>query len=188
MAILSDHSIDGCVKAGRIEIDPYNPENLQPASIDLTLSNVFKQYTAQHSGYMVDPRIPVEMDTTVVSEGLVFVLPPQGFALGATVERLRFPNDIVGRIEGKSSLGRLGLTAHVTAGFFDPGFNGQATLELHNVSPYSILLWPGMLICQMSFHRMTTPARRPYGSEGLRSKYIDQVGPVASKMHENFDK
>lgn len=188
MAILSDITIKACIKAGYIGIDPYVEDNVQPASIDLRLGREFRWFGdvvgAQH---VIDPREQQEMRTSdTFTEDDAFVLLPGQFALGTTIERVRLSASIVGRLEGKSSLGRLGLTVHSTAGFFDPGFEGTATLEFFNMTNSPIRLIPGMKVCQMSFHRMTTPAERPYGSKGLGSKYQGQDGTVPSKMHENW--
>ena len=128
------------------------------------------------------------MERVSVEEGKPFILHPGEFVLGTTLERLTLPDDIVARIEGKSSLGRLGLLIHATAGFVDPGWsNGQITLELSNVAPLPIRLWPGMKIAQLSFMRMDAPAERPYGHPELGSKYQGQKGPTPSRYWRNFE-
>lgn len=184
MSILSDRGIKAALQGAYIGIDPYDEALLQPASYDLRLDNIFKVM----SDGVTDPRQEKEYHTRVVSDTEPFRLHGLQFCLASTIEVVRFSDAVVGRLEGKSSLGRLGLTAHVTAGFFDPGFEGHATLELFNASMSPILLWPGMKICQMSFHRLTSPSERPYGHEDLGSKYQQQQrGPHGSQMHRNFD-
>lgn len=187
MAFLSDQTIKACIEHGRITIDPFDPDRVQPASIDLTLDRFFKEPVFPVSK-TVDPRVEQQYrDITVPESGGFYKLPALGFALASTVERITLGNDIIGRLEGKSSLGRLGLTAHITAGFFDPGFDGHATLELFNANLMPIILYPGMPICQMSFAHMTTAAENPYGSDTLNSKYQHQErGPKGSQFHRNF--
>lgn len=188
----SDQYIDSCIRVGRMVIDPYDHDNwrvkssLQPASYDMHLDRHFKTIHEPASG-IIDPRRPVEYDEHEIADGLAFLLLPLSCALASTVERIELDTNMIGRLEGKSSLGRIFLTAHVTAGFFDPGFRGHATLELFNASPFPVLLWPGMKICQMSFAALNSHARRPYGNEVLGSKYQDQErGPKGSEMHKNF--
>ena len=183
MSTLSDRAIKQAIVTGRVVIEPYDAALLQPASYDLTLDNIFK--IPCHG--TIDPREEVQYQTVTVAESEPFRLMGLQFCLASTIEYVGFCDEIVGRLEGKSSIGRLGLTAHVTAGFFDPGFKGHATLELFNANANPILLWPGMKICQMSFHRLTSPAERPYGHPGLISKYQGQArGPHGSQMHANF--
>lgn len=185
MAFLSDHTIKASIAVSRIVVDPYDPDCVQPASYDMHLDSTFKRITGPSE---IDPRKPVEYQDINVMKGYSLHLKPHAFILGSTIERIELANDLIGRLEGKSSLGRIGLTAHVTAGFFDPGFRGHATLELFNASDRVIVLWPGMKICQMSFARITTSAERPYGHKDLRSNYQDQErGPKGSQMHRNFD-
>lgn len=187
MTFLSDRMIEGCITSGRIKIAPWIQANLQPASVDLTLGRHFKTIKRQeksHAGF-IDLREPIEYNEY---ESDIFMLEPYGFALGSTVERLELPHDIIGRLEGKSSLGRIGLTAHVTAGFFDPGFRGNATLELFNANNRSLKIYAGMKVCQISFALLGTPARRPYGHKDLGSKYQNAPPePEGSKFHENFE-
>lgn len=184
---LSDRGIRQCIRSGRIEIDPYDESRVQPASVDLTLDRHFKVYADRKLSHHIDPRKPQMMQETHVANGDHFLIYPQVLVLASTVERVRLSHDLIGRLEGKSSLGRLGLTAHITAGFFDPGFEGFATLELFNAAPRPIRLYPGMPICQMSFAQLSSPAERPYGHEALRSKYQGQErGPKESQMHLNF--
>ncbi len=185
--ILSDRSMREALDAGRIVIDPLDEGAVQPSSVDLRLARtfrVFRNHTLSH----IDVKQDVSELTTVVEadEDDPFILHPGEFVLGATLERVVLPNDLVARLEGKSSLGRLGLLIHSTAGFVDPGFAGQLTLELSNVANLPITLYPGMRIGQISFQQMTTPADVPYGSGKLGSKYHDQSGPVPSRYWENF--
>ena len=185
--ILSDRTIRAEIKAGRIVIDPFDPSMVQPSSVDLRLDHrflVFRSHTR--------PVIDVKEDLTDLTEPVevdpdgVFVLHPGEFVLGSTAERVALPDDLVGRIEGKSSLGRLGLLIHTTAGFVDAGFQGYLTLELSNVATLPITLYPGMKIGQISFLRMDRPAEFPYGSSSLGSKYSGQVGPTPSQYWKNF--
>ena len=185
--ILSDRSIKESIASGRIVITPYDESLVQPASIDIRLDGrflVFRNY--KHS--CIDPKALQEdlTEMVTVEEGDPFIVHPGEFILGNTVERVKLGNDLVARLEGKSSLGRLGLIVHATAGYVDPGFDGNITLELSNVANLPIRLYPGMKVGQISFFAMTTPADRPYGSPGLGSKYKGQTAPTASKMHLNF--
>ncbi|MDZ4167277.1 MAG: dCTP deaminase [Coriobacteriia bacterium] len=182
--VLSDHSIKEQMAAGRIVVDPVDPADIQPSSIDLHLASSFQVFRNSRYPY-IDPQMEQLglMDMVEASVGEPFVLHPGEFVLGATVERVVLPVDIVARLEGKSSLGRLGLLIHSTAGYVDPGWNGTLTLELSNVANLPIVLTPGMAIGQISFMRMTTPVDRPYGSPGLGSKYQGQVEPTPSRAH-----
>jgi dCTP deaminase len=185
--ILSDRTIRALLAEGRIVIDPLDEAHIQPASVDVRLGDTFLAFQ-RHITAEIDPWTTHEslMETVVVAPGGSFILHPGEFVLGTTLERLTLPDDIVARIEGKSSLGRLGLLIHATAGFVDPGWtSGQITLELSNVAPLPIRLRPGMRIAQFSFIRMDAPAERPYGHPSLGSKYQGQTGPVASKYREN---
>lgn len=185
--ILSDRSIHEELEAGRIIIDPFDPTRVQPSSVDLTLDRWFRVFL-NHTQAVIDVKQDLENLTQLVEvdEPAAFVLHPGEFVLGSTAERVGLPDDLVARIEGKSSLGRLGLLIHSTAGFVDAGFDGYLTLELSNVATLPITLYPGMPIGQISFLRMTTPADRPYGSGSLGSKYRGQRGPTPSRYHENF--
>ncbi|RMH71896.1 MAG: dCTP deaminase [Actinomyces sp.] len=185
--ILSDRTLRAQLDAGRIVIDPLGDNALQPSSIDLRLDRwfrVFRNHTMSH----IDVKENLEELTELVSvaEDEPFILHPGEFVLGSTLERVVVPDDLVARLEGKSSLGRLGLLIHSTAGFVDAGFAGQLTLELSNVANLPITLYPGMKIGQISFMQMTTPADKPYGSGELGSKYQGQVGPRPSRYWENF--
>jgi dCTP deaminase len=180
--VLSDRSIREALSAGRVAIDPFDESCLQPASVDLRLDSVFRVFRHSRHAY-IDLAQDMDDLTEVVdaSENGPFMLHPGEFVLGSTLERVTLGHDIVGRLEGKSSLGRLGLLTHVTAGFCDPGFSGYLTLELSNVSNLPITLYKGMRVGQISFFEMTTPAARPYGSAGLESHYQDQRGPTPSR-------
>ena len=187
--ILSDRSIREELGAGRIVIDPFDEGLLQPASVDLRcdhLFRVFRNYTSRVIDVKLDQRDLTELVEIGADDS--FVLHPGEFVLGSTLERVAIADDLVGRVEGKSSLGRLGLLIHSTAGFVDPGFDGHITLELSNVANLPITIYPRMKIGQISFLRMTTPADRPYGSVGTGSKYQGQRGPTPSRYFENFDR
>ena len=185
--ILSDRSIREAIAAGRIVIEPFDEQCVQPSSVDLHLDHrflVFRNHTMSH----IDVRADLSELTDLVEAASdnPFMLHPGEFVLGSTSERVVVPDDLVARLEGKSSLGRLGLLIHSTAGYVDAGWDGQLTLELSNVANLPITLYPGMKIGQISFVQMTTPAERPYGSADLGSKYRGQEGPRASRYWENF--
>lgn len=185
--IFSDRSIREAIDEGRIGIDPYEPAFVQPSSVDLRVGNGFRVFV-NHKYSKIDPRDP-QADLTQlveVAEDEPFMLHPGEFVLGTTLERVRLGTDVVARLEGKSSLGRLGLLIHSTAGFIDPGFEGHITLELSNVATLPIAIYPGMKIGQISFYQMTTEAEAPYGSPELGSKYQGQSGPTASRSHKDF--
>ncbi len=187
--ILSDRTIREEVAAGRIIIEPFEDGAVQPSSVDLRLDKyfrVFRNHTLSH----IDVKQNLEELTELVeaSDEDPFILHPGEFVLGSTAERVAIPADLVGRIEGKSSLGRLGLLIHTTAGFVDAGWDGQLTLEFSNVASLPITLYPGMKIGQISFIRMTTEADQPYGTGKLGSKYQGQKGPRPSRYWENFDR
>lgn len=185
MAFLSDRTLRALIEHGRLKVEPYDASRVQPASIDLTLDRFFKEHLPNGGG--IDPKQEQVYRDVEVNEGAAFRLPGLGFCLASTVERVTLPSDMIGRLEGKSSLGRLGLTAHITAGFFDPGFDGHPTLEIFNANTSTIFLYPGMPICQMSFAHLTTPAEFPYGHDALGSKYQHQErGPKGSQFHRNF--
>lgn len=171
-------------------IEPFNPDQVQPASYDLRLDCHFRRFLGGGSGRtrLIDPKD--HEDHTVAfdcSDTGRFGLEPQAFALASTIERVNMPDNVVGRVEGKSSLARLGLFVHVTAGFIDPGFSGHITLELFCANPRGIWLYPEMPVAQISFEMLVEPAKRPYGHGATGSKYADQPrGPVASKYWKNF--
>lgn len=185
--ILSDRSIREALAAGRIVVDPLDDSAIQPSSIDVRLDDRFRVFHNHRHPY-IDVRQPMPDLTEEVkaSEDTPFILHPGEFVLASTLERLTLGNDLVARIEGKSSLGRLGLLCHAQAGFVDPGWDGWLTLELSNVSTLPIALYPHMKIGQLAFLQLSTPAERPYGSDALGSKYQGQRGPTASKFFLNF--
>jgi dCTP deaminase len=185
--ILSDRTIRDELAAGRIVIEPFEPGCVQPSSVDLHLDRWFRVFRNHTLGH-IDVKQNLEDLTELVSveDDDPFILHPGEFVLGSTLERVGLPDDLVGRLEGKSSLGRLGLLIHSTAGFVDAGWDGQLTLELSNVASLPITLYPGMKIGQISFMRMTTPADTPYGTGALGSKYQGQKGPRPSRYWENF--
>jgi len=182
LSVLSDKDIERLIKGGRLKVDPYEPDHLQPSSIDITLDSTFLVRNNLQI-LEVDPRSPEPdlMSSVTLPEGKYAALEPGGFVLGSTREWVELDDKIVARIEGRSSLGRLGLVIHSTAGYVDPGWKGTLTLEIGNIGPFMLQLWPGMKIGQISFLNLSSPARRPYGSEGLGSKYQGQRGPVASR-------
>ena len=185
--ILSDRSIREQLAAGRLVIDPLDPDCIQPSSVDLHVDRYFRVFLNRTLGFIDVKQDQRELTELVeIEEGGVFMLHPGEFVLGSTAERVRLPDDLVARLEGKSSLGRLGLLIHSTAGFVDAGWDGHLTLELSNVANLPITLYPGMKIGQISFLRMTTPADSPYGSRGVGSKYQGQRGPTPSRYFENF--
>jgi dCTP deaminase len=187
--ILSDRTIRQELAAGRIVIDPLDERCIQPSSVDLSLDRYFRVFRNHTLGH-IDVKENLEDLTELVEVGEddPFILHPGEFVLGSTAERVAIPGDLVGRIEGKSSLGRLGLLIHTTAGFVDAGWDGQLTLEFSNVANLPITLYPGMKIGQISFIRMTTEADNPYGTGPLGSKYQGQRGPRPSRYWENFDR
>ena len=188
MAVLSDRDIRAALQAGRIRIDPFDPTCLQPSSVDLHLDADFRVFRNNRYPF-IDVRAP-QPDLTeliTVGEDEPFVLHPSEFVLGQTLEWVELPDDLVARLEGRSSLGRLGLLIHSTAGYVDPGWKGNLTLELSNVANLPIALYRGMSIGQISFTRMSSPVERPYGSRELGSKYQGQSSPTASQFYRDFE-
>lgn len=185
--VLSDRTIREELVNGRIVIDPLDPSDIQPASVDLHLDKHLLEFQRARFSY-VDIRDPLEdlTEPTEIPDPAPFILQPGQFILASTIEYVQLGNDIVARLEGKSSLGRLGLLIHSTAGYVDPGWKGNLTLEISNVAQLPITLYYGMKIGQISFLRLTTPAERPYGSEELSSKYQGQLGPTATRLHQEF--
>lgn len=181
--VLSDRSIKEAMASGRISVEPCDEADIQPSSVDLHLGDDFQVFRNSRYPY-IDParEQPGLTERVNASPEEPFVLHPGEFALGTTIERIRLPDDVVGRLEGKSSLGRLGLLIHSTAGYVDPGWDGRLTLELSNVANLPIVLTPGMKIGQISFLRMSTPVDRPYGHPDLGSKYQGQYEATPSKM------
>jgi dCTP deaminase len=185
--ILSDRDIRAELSAGRIVIDPLGEHAIQPSSVDLRVDASFRVF-ANHRYPYIDVRTdqPDLTELVEVCIGEPFILHPGEFVLGSTYERVTLPDTLVARLEGKSSLGRLGLLVHATAGFVDPGFSGALTLELSNVSNLPIAIYPRMAIGQVAFFRLSSPAEQPYGVQALGSKYQGQRGPTASRYHESF--
>ena len=184
MSLLSDRSIIDEINTGRIKIKPLEINNVQPASVDLRLGNKFRVFTELLAKtYIIDTK-DIDPDLTrlvYIGSDEPFVLQSGQFALGTTLECVNIPDNIVGRIEGRSSLGRLGLLVHATAGYIDPGFKGTLTLELSNLSPFPIAMYPNSKVCQISFQYTSTPVSRIYGDAGLGSRYQNQLEPVASR-------
>lgn len=185
--LLSDRDIVAEMEAGRIGLDPWDPEMVQPSSVDVRLDRYFRLFD-NHRYPFIDPAVeqPDLTHLVEVPADEPFVLHPGEFVLAATFEAVTLPDDLAARLEGKSSLGRLGLLTHSTAGFVDPGFTGHVTLELSNVATLPIKLWPGMKIGQLCFFRLSSPAERPYGAGATASRYQGQRGPTASRSHLNF--
>jgi dCTP deaminase len=187
--VLSDRTIRRLLDEGRIEIEPYDASLLQPSSVDVRVDRFFRVFHNARYPY-IDVKEPQEELTELVEidEERPFILHPGEFVLASTLERIRLPDDLVARLEGKSSLGRLGLLIHSTAGFIDPGWDGHVTLELSNVANLPVTIYPGMKIGQISFVQLSEPAAMPYGSEELGSKYQDQRGPTPSRYWKNFQR
>ncbi len=185
--ILSDRTIREALADGRVTIDPLDEGAIQPSSVDLRVDGLFRVFR-NHTAGVIDVRQDMENLTELVKVGEdeVFMLHPGEFVLGSTLERVAVGGELVGRLDGKSSLGRLGLLIHSTAGFVDAGFDGHITLELSNVASLPITIYPGMRIGQISFLQMTTAAEHPYGSGAAGSKYQGQRGPTPSRYFENF--
>ncbi|MDV3222582.1 dCTP deaminase [Intrasporangium sp.] len=186
--LLSDKDIRAEIDAGRVVLDPYDPAMIQPSSIDVRLDKYFRLFD-NHKYPYIDPAQEQPELTRLVEVGAdedSFVLHPGEFVLGSTLETVTLPDDLAARVEGKSSLGRLGLMTHATAGFVDPGFSGHVTLELSNVATLPIMLYPGMKIGQLAFFRLSSSAEHPYGSGKYGSHYQGQRGPTASRSFQNF--
>jgi dCTP deaminase len=181
-SVLSDGTIRRLVETGRIVIDPWDPAHVQPASVDLLLGDSFRVFH-NHRVTAIDLRDPPRnlTEEVVMAEGEPFAIHPGEFVLGRTLETVAIPDDVVARIEGKSSLGRLGLIVHATAGFVDPGFTGSLTLEITNLTRVPIKLYAGLPIAQLSFMALDAPAEHPYGSEALGSHYQGQLAATESR-------
>lgn len=185
--LLSDNDLRKEIESGRLKLDPFDPKMLQPSSIDIRLDRYFRVF--DNSRYThIDPMQQQDELTTLVEPvgEEPFVLHPGEFVLGSTFEAVSLPDFLAGRLEGKSSLGRLGLLTHSTAGFIDPGFSGHITLELSNVANLPITLWPGMKIGQLCLFQLTSPAEHPYGSTQAGSRYQGQRGPTPSRAYLKF--
>lgn len=187
--LLSDTDIRAQIEAGRVVLEPFDPAMVQPASVDVRLDRTFRLFD-NHRYPVIDPSVEQPDLTRLVDVGPddPLVLHPGEFVLGATYERVTLPDDVAARLEGKSSLGRLGLLTHSTAGFIDPGFQGHVTLELSNTATMPILLWPGMKVGQLCFFRMSSPSSAPYGAGADGSRYQGQRGPTASRSYRNFSR
>jgi dCTP deaminase len=185
--VLSDRTIKAQLAVGRIVISPLDENDIQPSSVDLHVDRKFRVFRGQRHPY-IDVRAPMVDLTELVEipDDQPFILHPGEFVLGSTLEHIGLPDDLVARLEGKSSLGRLGLLIHSTAGYVDPGWNGNLTLELSNVANLPITIYYGMKIGQISFIQMTTPVDRPYGSESLGSRYYGQTDPTPSRFFQDF--
>ena len=185
--LLSDRDIRAEITANRVGVEPFDEAMIQPSSVDVRLDKFFRVFE-NHKYSVIDPSTEqAELTREVISEGdEPFILHPGEFVLASTYEVITLPDDIAGRLEGKSSLGRLGLLTHSTAGFIDPGFSGHITLELSNVANLPVKLFPGMKIGQLCLIKLSSPAEHPYGSEKYGSRYQGQRGPTASRSFKNF--
>jgi dCTP deaminase len=185
--LLSDRDIRSEISEGRIGLDPWDPAMVQPSSVDVRLDRAFRLFD-NHRYAFIDPAVdqPELTHLIEVADDEPFILHPGEFVLASTYEVISLPDDVAARLEGKSSLGRLGLVTHATAGFIDPGFSGHVTLELSNVATLPIKLWPGMKIGQFCFFRLSSAAEHPYGSGPYANRYQGQRGPTASRSFENF--
>lgn len=191
MAILSDKTIKEYLEEGKIVIDPLKDEQqIQPSSVDMRLGDEFKVFKVIRKPY-IDPKdeedIAEYMESSTVPEGEAFIIHPNEFALATTQEYVKVPNDLVARVEGRSSMGRLGVTMHVTAGYVDPGFEGRITLEISNIGAMPVALYPGQRVCQLVFETMTTPAELPYGHPKRNSKYMKQLKPESSRVKLDYE-
>jgi dCTP deaminase len=185
--VLSDRTIARMLEEGRIEIDPYDAALLQPSSVDVRVDRYFRVFRNNLYPFIDVKQAQEDLTELVEVDGDPFILHPGEFVLGSTLERVRLPDDLVARLEGKSSLGRLGLLIHSTAGFIDPGWDGHVTLELSNVANLPITIYPEMKIGQLSFMELTEAAASPYGSGAIGSKYQGQKGPTPSRYYRNFE-
>ncbi len=187
--LLSDRDIAAEITSGRVKVDPFDPKMIQPSSVDVRLDRFFRVFE-NHRYEVIDPSVEQSELTreVAVAPDDFFILHPGEFVLASTYEVITLPDDIAGRLEGKSSLGRLGLLTHSTAGFIDPGFSGHITLELSNVANLPVKLYPGMKIGQLCLIKLSSPAEHPYGSALYGSRYQGQRGPTPSKSWLNFHK
>ena len=185
--LLSDRDIRAAVADGRFVVEPWDAGLVQPSSVDVRLDRYFRVFNNSQYTH-IDPAVQQDDLTALVEpkDDDPFVLHPGEFVLGSTLEVVTLPDDLAGQLEGKSSLGRLGLLTHSTAGFIDPGFSGHITLELSNVANLPIALWPGMKIGQLCLFRLTSPSENPYGSSAAGSRYQGQQGPTPSRSYVNF--
>ncbi|WP_421084488.1 dCTP deaminase [Rothia nasimurium] len=185
--LFSDQDIRKDLAAGRIQLEPYDEAMIQPASVDVRLDRFFRLFD-NHKYPHIDPSQEQKDLTRLVevAPDEPFILHPGEFVLGATYEKVTLPNDVAARLEGKSSLGRLGLLTHSTAGFIDPGFSGHVTLELSNMATLPIMLWPGSKVGQLCFFKLTSPVENAYGTGPYGNRYQGQRGPTASRSYLNF--
>ena len=192
MAILSDKDIKEHLKSGKIVINPLtNPKvQIQPSSVDLRIGREFKGFRIIRKP-CIDPMdqsdLESYMESFYIDEGEPFIIHPGEFALATTYETIKLPNDLVARVEGRSSMGRLGVTMHVTAGYIDPGFHGKITLEISNIGKMPVALYTGQRVCQIVFETMTSPSEKPYGHPDRDSKYMGQKSPVSSKIKHDYE-
>lgn len=186
--VLSDRTLKEEIAKGRIVIEPLDTDCIQPASIDVRLDRKLLVFRSWRYPFYIDVKQNTDGLTELVEieDEKPFFLQPGEFVLASTLESITLPDDIVGRLEGKSSLGRVGLLIHSTAGYVDPGWRGHLTMELSNVAKLPITLYCGMKIAQISFLRLTSPAERVYGAEGLGSKYQGQSDPTPSRFYQDF--
>ena len=192
MAILSDKDIKKLLNEGHISIEPLDnkEKQIQPSSVDLRIGDEFKVFRVIRTPY-IDPKDNEEvasyMESFKVPEGEAFIIHPNEFALATTQETVKLPDDIVARVEGRSSMGRLGVTMHVTAGYIDPGFEGKITLEISNIGAMPVALYPGQRVCQVVFETMTSPSEIPYGHPSRHSKYMGQEKPESSRIKMDYE-
>ena len=191
MAILSDKDLKNYISKGKITIDPLESEKqIQPSSIDLRMGNEFKTFKLIRKPY-IDPKDEEEiasyMESIIIDDEEPFIIHPNEFALATTHEYVKVPDDLVARVEGRSSMGRLGVTMHVTAGFIDPGFEGRITLEISNIGTMPVALYPGQRVCQLVFETMTSPSEKPYGHPDRNSKYMGQQSPESSRIKQDYE-
>lgn len=192
MAILSDRDIKEMLDEGHIGIEPLEDydRQIQPSSVDLRIGDEFKVFHVIRTPY-IDPKDKEEvasyMESFKVPEGEAFIIHPNEFALATTQETVKLPDDIVARVEGRSSMGRLGVTMHVTAGYIDPGFEGKITLEISNIGAMPVALYPGQRVCQIVFETMTSPSDVPYGHPSRNSKYMNQNHPESSRIKMDYE-
>lgn len=192
MAILSDQDIKKCLQSGKIIIEPLEkPEiQIQPSSVDLRIGSEFKGFRIVRKP-CIDPMdkgdLESYMESFYIDEGEPFIIHPGEFALATTYETIELPDDLVARVEGRSSMGRLGITMHVTAGYIDPGFHGKITLEISNIGKMPVALYTGQRVCQIVFETMTSPSKRPYGHPDRDSKYMGQKRPISSKIKHDYE-
>ena len=190
MTILSDKTIKKYLTENKIIIEPLKDDNqIQPSSVDLRLGDEFRVFKVNKKAFINPKNDDMEeyMETIYSNDDEPFIIHPNEFALATTNEYVEIPSDLVARVEGRSSIGRLGVTMHVTAGFIDPGFKGKITLEISNIGSLPVALYPGQRVCQIVFETMTTPANKPYCHTDRGSKYMGQLNPVSSKIKDDYE-